>query len=463
MKVEKHDAKKGKMILAAMIVDKNVLSQIVLLWKKEGLFATEWENLVAGWCVRHYTKYERAPKDDIMGHYAAWSAKNQTKKEMIKLVEAFLNGMANHPKPGSSKFVIDRAGEYFNEVRASKLSEEIQGFLDKGEIDNAVKQIEGFNKLELGLGSGVDVFQDKGAMEAAFAQSSEELIEYPNDMGVFLKDVFARGTLVSFMAPEKRGKTFWLTDVAWMALMNRRKVAMFQMGDMSEAQVYHRLMARVCGRPFKPQKIRIPKDITFNPGDERAWVEHYTEIDYKEKIDPKVAWEHLQKIVTEKIKSKDSYFKLSCHPTSTVSISGINSILQGWERRGWVPDVIVIDYADIIAPMNGAADTRDQINQTWAAMRALSQRTDTCVVTATQTDAASYEADLLRRSNFTEDKRKLAHVTAMIGINQTEEEKQQQIQRLNFVALRDREYSESWCIHVAGFMGIGRPWIKSTL
>ena len=40
------------------------------------------------------------------------------------------------------------------------------------------------------------------------------------------------------------------------------------------------------------------------------------------------------------------------------------------------------------------------------------------VVTATQADANSYDRTSLKMSNFSEDKRKLAHVTAMYGLNQ---------------------------------------------
>jgi replicative DNA helicase len=162
-----------------------------------------------------------------------------------------------------------------------------------------------------------------------------------------------------------------------------------------------------------------------------------------------------------KVKSKKSYLKLSCHPNSSISVKGIEGILQTWERVDWIPDVVVIDYADILAPLDGKADTREQINQTWKALRGMSQKLHCLVVTATQADAASYKVDTLTRSNFSEDKRKHAHVTGMVGLNQTKEEKLNGVLRLNWLDLREAEYTEYRCVHVAGCLALASPAMKS--
>ena len=105
---------------------------------------------------------------------------------------------------------------------------------------------------------------------------------------------------------------------------------------------------------------------------------------------------------------------------------------------------------------------RDKINETWKQMRSLSQKYHCLVVTATQADAASYETDLIRRRNFSEDKRKYAHVTGMIGINQKDpEEKEKEVMRLNWLKLRDGLYSETRCVYIAGCLSIANPAIRS--
>jgi len=120
-----------------------------------------------------------------------------------------------------------------------------------------------------------------------------------------------------------------------------------------------------------------------------------------------------------------------------------------------------VDYADILAPMQGTGDTRDQINATWKALRQLSQKYHCLVVTATQSDADSYDVATITRRNFSEDKRKHAHVTGMVAINQTETERSNGLIRLNWVLARDLEFNESTSVYCAGCLAAGNPIVLS--
>jgi replicative DNA helicase len=164
----------------------------------------------------------------------------------------------------------------------------------------------------------------------------------------------------------------------------------------------------------------------------------------------------------KKLGLQDNLLRLSCHPNSSITIEQIRSTTLAWSLQGWTPDLVVIDYADILAPCNGHAETRDQINETWKRMRRLSQELHCCVVTATQADAASYSADNLDMTNFSEDKRKFAHVTAMVGINQNGEEKTKQIQRLNYLVLRDSEFTSEKQVVIANALKIAHPTVCSS-
>ena len=164
----------------------------------------------------------------------------------------------------------------------------------------------------------------------------------------------------------------------------------------------------------------------------------------------------------KKIKSKELYFKLSCHFNSTLDVNGIDNILQDWEREsGWIPDIILIDYADILKMVYPNREGRDCINETWKRLRGLSQKRHCLLMSATQSDADSYDRGTLKMKNFSDDRRKIDSVTGMIGINQTESEKKRGIMRLNWISLRDGEFHPSHCVHVAGCLALSNPAIKS--
>lgn len=462
MKVTKRDGGSERRILTGMIVDKQVLARIATKWEPN-LFGSQWGNLIGGWCVDFFNEYEEPPKKEIEGLFEAWA--NDADEDTIKIVEKFLSGLSDEYEQLSSEsnsdYVIDQAAKYFNRIKLKRLSESIKGDVTTGNIDKALSRVTQYGKLEMGVGAGINPLTDEAAIREAFEEEMEPLIKYPGALGRFFGSSLQRDAFVAFMGPEKRGKTWWLLDVAWRAMCQRRKVALFEVGDMSQNQIMRRLMVRASKRPLKSTSFKYPTKIEREANSPMAAIEHETR-----ETDSPLGWREAlkscQKIIKSKIKSQESMLRLSCHPNSTLTVSGIRAILQNWERQGWVPDVIVIDYADILAPPHGVADTRDQINSTWKQLRALSQSTHSLVVTATQADANSYNANTIGRSNFSEDKRKLAHVTGLVGLNANSDEKECGILRLNWIVLRESAFTETQCVHVAGCLEIGNPAIRAT-
>lgn len=219
-------------------------------------------------------------------------------------------------------------------------------------------------------------------------------------------------------------------------------------------------MCRISRIPLQPGAVPYPRSIQREKGCRVASVE-MEDKEFETALSWRKAWKACQKFLERKVKTSQSMWKLSCHPNSTLTVNGIRSILSGWEREGWTPDVVVVDYADILGSDHPKLDYRHQINETWKALRALSQSLHCLLITASQTDADAYRRNTITRSNFSEDKRKLAHVTGMIGLNQTPEEGEQGIIRLNWIVRRESSFRETQCVHVAGALGLANPAVAS--
>ena len=97
----------------------------------------------------------------------------------------------------------------------------------------------------------------------------------------------------------------------------------------------------------------------------------------------------------------------------------------------------------------------------WKALRRLSQEKHCLVMAPTQADAASYDAYTLTAKNFSEDKRKLGHVTGMLGLNQIEEEKVAGIMRLNWIVLREAPFSIDRFLYVGQCLPLARSFCCS--
>ena len=85
------------------------------------------------------------------------------------------------------------------------------------------------------------------------------------------------------------------------------------------------------------------------------------------------------------------------------------------------------------------------------------------MLTATQADAESYKKGTLSLTNFSEDKRKYAHVTAQYGLNQDPygREKKLGVMRINEIVVREGEFSADNEVYVLQDLTMGRPYLES--
>lgn len=465
MKLTRYQNDEERTILTGLIVHDRILARVVAKVKTEQPpFRSKWANLIFKWCAAFFVRYQKAPRKSIQSLFRHYAEKIQD-EDVVAIIEKFLAGLSDDYKGAAREmnedFLVDMAAKYFNRVRCEKETEEVQAELLKGDVESAVRRMSSFTSVDLATTAVVKVFNDKDAFkDVLYGVENEVLIQYPGIVGEFFAHHLQRDGFISFLAPEKRGKSFILLDIAWRAAVNnRRRTLLYSVGDMSQRQMMRRLTVRAARRPIESTSIQVPKRVRVVDGvPDVRWREE----SYAERISLKEVGRAVKRI---KIKTahSSSLLRMRCTSVSSTRVMDIRADIDEMVREGWVPEVLVLDYADILAPERilGDGDVRHQTDETWKALRKLSQDYHMLVVTATQSNAASYESKVIRRSHFSEDKRKLAHVTGMVGINQTEEEKNRGIFRLNWVLLREGFYSESKCVTVAGCLAIANPMMIS--
>jgi hypothetical protein len=459
MKVQHHSFDEERAVLIGMIVDKNVLGRISSKWSLP-MFQSSYANKVGQWCIDYFAQYEKAPGHHIQSLFESWASDSRN-KDAVETTGQFLDTLNKQykrlAKDSNSQYVVDLAARYFNRVKLNQLTDAVSGDLIQGKTDKAVGRVVNYHKVEMGVGEGIKVFQDKDTIREAFEEQHDPLITYTDGLGKFFSDRLERDGFIAFQGPEKRGKSFWLLDIAFRAVIQKRRVAFFECGDLSRNQIMRRFMVRVARHPLYSSDVRYPLSIRHKP-------KHPPIIRVKHKRFKKgLTWRTAYKACKEIVKHhklKDA-LRLSIHFNDTLNVSGIRGMLDEWERDGWIPDVIVIDYADILNMDHPGLEGRDRIDHTWKQLRRLSQERHCLVVTATQTAARGYDAITQSQKHFSEDKRKLAHVTGMVGLNQTVKEKEKGIMRLNWIELREGWYSERQCCYVATCFELANMAVKS--
>lgn len=463
--VKAYRADEERTVLAGLILHTEFLKRIVgSLGAYKKPFRSKWSNLICRWCVEFFQQYDKAPRKGIR-HIFRKFAETSRDNESVELIESFLERLSSDfslKEEPNTEFLVDLASRYFRKVRLENLRDEMEAALEKGDLDFVEQSMADYKRIGFASDDWIDPTNPDVVLDALHVEEEKPLIHFRDPLGTFLSPFFERDGFISFVGPEKRGKSYWLMEVVWLAMMQRRRVLYYVVGDMSRKQVMRRLVTRAIRRPLRAGVIERPISLR-KLKDGKVLVET-TQHRYEEAVSLKQATKTMKELLV-RTGTKNSRIKLKCCGGATLTASDISTDIENFTRQGWIPDVVVVDYADLLSPEPNSRnwDYRHQINESWKVMRRIAQEHHLLFVTATQAAATSYGASVIRKSDFSEDKRKNAHVTGMIGINQTGEEKVQGVYRLNWVFLRDGSWADHQVVYTAGCLGLACPCIVSVL
>jgi hypothetical protein len=438
----KVDAALERQLLIGCITDGDFCRDVSRIYDPDFIDSQQVRTIV-DWCIDYYAKYESPPGahiQDILESKA--EAMEEDALFLTKQVLVSVSGEFERSERFNSQYVLDLARTHFKTASLKALSARISANVSSGRIEDAEEAILEYNRVELPVSTGVDVMADKAAIKEAFTREDECLFKLPGAIGELMNDQLVREGFLALMGPEKRGKTWWLMEMGYRALMAKCNVAFFSVGDMSQNAMMRRLHVRAAGKSDRHKycgtfdvphldcksnqdnsckKAERTCKVSIDSKDYKycTWCQKKEPFDFKPStvleemtVKEPLTWREAVRQgekMSKRTNGRD--IRLSTHPNSTVRVADIEQALQAWEvMDGWIADVVIIDYADIMAPEIKSEVFRHQMNSTWQALRSLSQKRRCLVVTATQTDAASYKQESIGTDNFSEDKRKFGHV-----------------------------------------------------
>ena len=156
----------------------------------------------------------------------------------------------------------------------------------------------------------------------------------------------------------------------------------------------------------------------------------------------KSAWETIigiSKRVTEKGLLVKGY------PMGTATPSTIHSHIELiGNRDGFVPDLILLDYASLLGP-NGRRDARhEEVASIFRDLRAMSEDLKVPVWTAAQANRGGTQTELLGMGDLAECFEINAIADVIISMNQTPEEREAGYVRYHFIKNREGESGQTW-------------------
>lgn len=125
--------------------------------------------------------------------------------------------------------------------------------------------------------------------------------------------------------------------------------------------------------------------------------------------------------------------------SGTLKVSQLHRIIEDYRNDGILFDLIIVDYADIMAGEYKAENLRDNLREIYIDLRALAHEFDCAVLTATQTNRDGAKAITAKATDVGDDFNKIRTADVVIGINVTDAEKQAGEARLYWAVSRNTE------------------------
>lgn len=508
-------------IVIGFVVSKDFVQRMRTGWDSS-LLTSDAARYLVDWCVEFFDNFGHPPGTNIRALYEDKLVEGKIKPELGEEIEEDILPGLNEEYIQDPRINVDylekRTRKFLRKKRLRMLDKQVREKISAGDIDGAESLVLNYNPISREREDELDFhgkdFDQK--LYNAFTYSRENILYYPGALGEMLNRHLIPSGFIAFMGINKVGKTQWLLDMALRGFRQGNPVAFFQAGDLTRNDFIVRSSVYLSHLPYYEEDVGTSwqprRDCIWNQIDQCRKVERESDhgifnsmkddlsdfyrwrnkknlLDAKKKfpdyypctacteyhknpwgtpwmekkeLDRSLTYEEAQKVYNDYLTENKHGFRVATYSNGSLSVPLMESRLDLWRNEGFVPKIIVVDYADYLVS-HEFKEYRHQQNDVWAKLRGLSQDRDALVITVTQADAQAFSSSILRLKNFSEDRRKFDHPTAFLGINRDPAgtEKQMGLARFNELAIREGYFDSFRQVTVLQNLTIGRPMIGS--
>jgi len=153
---------------------------------------------------------------------------------------------------------------------------------------------------------------------------------------------------------------------------------------------------------------------------------------------------------------------LECMPRFSASVDDIQRKLDNLEYLyNFIPDVLLIDYADILKSDDPHLKGVEKEDDVWMALARIASVRNCCTIVPTQLNKDSLNAKQIKTSHTSKWIGKLGHVDAMYALNQTSREKELSTMRVSCLEHRHKDFTETDNCHVLQKYSSGQAHLDS--
>jgi len=479
-------------IITGMIVSTEFCRDVIPMIEKD--YFSGYIKRVIYWVTDYYKRYQQAPKKHIQDIYEV--EKENLQESEAQLIETFLFSLSSEYEKISFNvdYYLDEAEKFFKKKGIDLLAKKIEVLVGMGKVNKAEELVRDYKKIARVTSRWVNPFSDE-FVEKVIMNEEENFFTLPGKLGQMVGSL-ERGWFVLVVGPEKRGKTWYLGEMAILGILSNLNVA-YMTAEMNEKKISYRLYQRLmaCGDEdgnyvypvfdCKKNQNGVCKmkqrtnDITLL--EEGNFLKFETKMKYRpctycreNKIQGYIpaTWfvaekraKFSHKRLRRKIKGLERVFgdrlRIICYPRFEATTEDIERDLDNLEyTENFVPDIIITDYADIFKCPDGRLMGRDALDYVYKMLANMASKRHVLLFSGSQARADTLITRSVRAYDVAEDKRKLAHIDVGLFLSQTDKEKNKGVMRVSMFH-RYKNFSESKQIQVLQMLDRGQVILDS--
>ena len=382
-------------IFQGLLTDRTWASQMVEVMRPS-FFDVRYLEYLADKYFSYFTKYKAFPTLSLLITIIKDDLREASDILLRDQVVEFLHRLKTNPDMGDIAFVKDKSLDFCKRQAFKAALENAVDLIATDKFESVVTLMKEAVAVGMPNSVGHDFFEDA---EARFVKANRQVcptglkrLDAPD----ILRGGLGRGEIGVVTANTGVGKSHWLVAMGANAMKAGKNVVHYTF-ELSETQVGLRYDSNLCG-------------ISSNDVQ-----------DNKEKVMKKYDELELGRLIIKE------------YPTGSASINTIRNHIEKLMMKGFMPSMIVIDYADVMRSTRKYDSLRHELKLIYEELRNLSMDLDVPVWTASQANRDSANSDIVGLENMSEAYGKAMVADLVISISRKPMEKSTGVGRL-FVA-----------------------------
>ena len=365
-------------IITSLITDNKFTKQIIDILEVS-YFDSDSNKFIIKSIQDYFTKYKNVPTMEALKVFV-----DEIENDVLKAgVVDFLRQAWQHRESPDLEFVKEKCLEFCkNQVIKNAIMESVE-LLDNQQYDD----IKGVMDKAMRAGVERDIGHEyiTGFEERMTEQARDTLPTKWDSVNELMDGGLAGGELGVIVAPAGIGKSWTLQALGAEAVKNGKTVIHYTL-ELNAEYVGLRYDTIVSGQPTGNLQY------------------------YKEEV---------QKAIDK----LDGNLIIKYYPTRTASVATLTAHLQQCELQGIKPDLVLVDYADIMKSTQHFTEKRHQIGHIYEELRGMAGEFDVPIWTASQANRSSLEEDVIGADKVSEDYSKVMTADFVMSMSRKVEDK----------------------------------------